>query len=147
MAVFILSKAAFMLGSTDLSSRIKTVTFSLTSDAPDITSMGDDWRDFLAGLKEASITLDFYQDLVSSNVDVDNTLWTAFTGTNRTEFKLMPVRAATAMASKPMFSGYVQITNYDPVTGTVGDVAMAPVTLKCLGTVARAVTSSTGFSS
>ncbi len=135
MAEFILSDASFTFNSVDLSDHVKTVTFNLTSDAPDVTAMGDDWRDFLAGLRSWQITLDFYQDFAAGKVDA--TFWAAFNGTNRTPIILRPDGAGVG-ATNPSFSGNVIITNYDPITGTVGDAAMAPVTLQGAGALARA---------
>jgi len=135
MAEFILSDAEFTFNTVDLSDHVKTVTFNLTSDAPDVTAMGDDWRDFLAGLRSFQITLDFYQDFAAGEVDA--TFWAAFIGTNKTAFTLKPTSNATS-GTNPVFSGNVIITNYDPITGTVGDAAMAPVTLQGAGALTRA---------
>ena len=134
MAEFILSDADVEYNGVDLSDHVKSVTLNVTSDAPDVTAMGDDWRDFLAGLRGWSVTLEFYQDFAAAEVDA--TFWAAFTGTNRVGIKIKPTSSA-ASTTNPEFSGMVIITSYDPVTGSVGDPAMAPVSLQGSGALAR----------
>jgi hypothetical protein len=129
---FVLKNAHFEYGGTTWTSYVESITFNIEADAPEQTAMGDDWRTYLGGgLLNGTIEVAFNQE--SSTLDA-------------TLYPLMATTAAWAIrgttagvsAANPSFTGVGIITNYSPITGTVGDKASAPVSIVCASSVDRA---------
>ena len=95
--------------------------------------MGDDWRSYLGGgLLNGTIEVTLNQQ--SSTIDA--TLYPLMATT--AAWVIRPTTSAVG-AGNPSFSGVGIVTNYSPVTGTVGDKAGAPISIVCASSVTRAV--------
>lgn len=141
MAKFVLKDAYVNLNvnSTDydLSDHVESVTVEGTQDTPESTSMGDDWRTVLGGLKAFSVALNFRQDYAANEVDA--ALWAAFeyNDTGTSTITVRPTSSAVS-TTNPQWSGGVLLPTYQGVGGSVGDVAAASVTLQGSGALTRA---------
>jgi len=128
MAKEVLFKPYVMIDSVDLSDHIRSISVPLSVEEVDSTCGGDTALARLAGMPDWSFEITFAQDFASSEVDA--TLGPiALTG----EEVVCTVRKSTesASATNPAYSGSGRVFNYDPISGTVGDLAEAPVTIKC----------------
>ena len=133
MAKFVLTDASLVINSVDLSDHVTSVTLNYEAELGDDTTMGSDTRTNLGGLKNWSIDVEFTQNYASGKVDA--TLW-GIVGTS-VPIVLKPTSGAVS-ATNPSYSGNGVIGSYSPIGNSVGDVAMAPVTIAPAGTLTRA---------
>ena len=132
MASFALTDAKVTVGGTDLSTYVRQVTINVTADEQDDTAMGDTFRSRIAGLKDWSVNLEFNQDFAAGAVDA--TLWPLL-GTTTT----VTVKATSAAnsATNPQYSGSVLVSQVNPLTNGVGDLATTSITWNGAGTLSR----------
>jgi len=69
VAKFVAKDYDITINGTDFSSSLAAVTLSLTSEEQETTAFGNDYRQRIGGLKDASISLDFHQDFGAASVD------------------------------------------------------------------------------
>jgi len=138
MATTVLTDAHWQVNSVDLSEWVTEVSLELSADAPEDTAMGDTWRSKLGGgLKNGRVTVTFNGDF--ANNGAEDKLWADF-GTARS-WKLRPDSDA-AGASNPEYTGdgstcSVILTDWTPISGSVGDVAKITATYEISGTPTR----------
>ena len=133
MATFAMTDASVVINSVDLSDHVRQVTLNVSADELDDTAMGDTFRSRIGGLKDWSVTLEFNQDFAASEVDA--TLWPLL-GTTTT-ITVKPTSSAVG-ATNPSYSGSVLVSQYNPMTNGVGDLATTSVTWQGAGTLTRA---------
>lgn len=133
MAKLALTNAFVSLGGTDVSSYVKSVTMPYSADALDATSMGATSRVRIPGLRDWSLQLEFFQDFAAAAID---SILFPLVGTSFTVI-VRPTTAAVS-ATNPNYTGTGQLSSYTPITGAVGEVAMAPVTIEGAGALSRA---------
>jgi hypothetical protein len=134
MATLIYKNAYVMINSVDLSGYVKSVTLNYEAEQQDDTVMGDDTRSNKPGLLNWSVDIEFVQDYVALKVDA--TLF-PLVGADAFAIVLKPNGSVTAVTN-PKFTGNAVLENYQPMGGTVGDLLMAPITLRPAGTLSRA---------
>jgi len=133
MAKFVLTDASLVINSVDLSDHVRSVTLNYEAELQDDTTMGDDTRTNLGGLKNWSMDVEFTQDYASGEVDA--TLFSIVGGAVAVVLK--PTSSAVS-ATNPSYSGTGVIGSYSPIGNSVGDLAVAPVTIAPAGTLTRA---------
>lgn len=133
MARIVLTNAGVVLGGVDLSDHIAQVEVNQSWDEVETTAFGDGGRTRTAGLEDSSVTLSFHQDFAASSVDA--TLAPLVGGT--ASFAIY-ANGTTVGATNPSYSGTVLLTEWSPVSGSVGDLLTVDVTWPVSGTVTRA---------
>ncbi len=134
MARIVLTDVGVVIGTTDLSDHIASVTINQNVDAVETTAFGDGGRTRVGGLEDSSITLDFHQDFAAENVDA--TIAPHVGGT--LAFEISPFGTAVgASGTAPRYSGTVLLTEWTPLNGSVGDLSTASVTWPVSGVIAR----------
>lgn len=133
MAKFVTTDYSITLGTTDFSSSIAAVTLEVSADEQETTAFGDSYRTRIAGLKDATLTLDFHQDFGAASVDA--TLWPLLGST--VEFTILPTSGSVS-ATNPSYSGTALVTQYSPFANSVGDLATLSVSWPVSGEVTRA---------
>jgi len=133
MPKFVATDYNIEIESTDFSTSIAAVTLEISADEQETTSFGADYRTRIAGLKDASLTLDFHQDFGASSVDA--TLFPLMG--SAVTFSITPTSEATS-ATNPAYSGTAIVTSYSPFANSVGDLATLSVTWPVSGPVTRA---------
>lgn len=134
MAKFLLTAGYVAINSTDLSSYCSNVQLQIEAESKVTTTFGSSgWHEELSGIKSASLQLTFKQDVAASAID--SIMWPLF-GTVVT----FEVRATNASVgtSNPKYSGSINLRQWNPISGGVGDVAEVSVTYPTTGTVSRA---------
>jgi len=134
MAKLVLTDVFLSINSVDLSNDVQSVTLNYEAESQDCTTMGDDTREALGGLKVWSIDVTFVQDFASSQVDA--TLF-PIVG-SQVPIVLRPDNSDGVSATNPNYTGTGLILNYSPIGNSVGDLAVAPVTINSAGTLTRA---------
>lgn len=134
MARFVALNYDIKINSVDFSTSIAAVTFDITTAEQEVTAFGDTFVQRIAGLKDASISLDFHQDFGSSSVDA--TLYPLL-GSNAT-VTVIPA-GTTVSATNPSYTGVFLVTEYSPLASSVGDLSTLSVSWPLAdGTVTRA---------
>lgn len=132
----ILTNGFAEVNSVDLSDHCHSITFGQGADAVELTAMGDTTHNFLPGLLNPSLTLEFFQDYAADSVDA--TLSAILTGGAAVTVEVRP-DAGSRSASNPGYTGDWMLESYDAISGTVGQAAMSKATFKPAGAISRVV--------
>ena len=134
MARIVLTDAYVSINSTDLSDHINSVEIAQSFDSVETTAFGDSGRTRTGGLEDSSVTLSFHQDFAAASVDA--TIAPLVGGT--ASFEIRAVGTATAVsATNPKYTGTVLVTEWNPISGGVGELSTADVTWPVSGQVTR----------
>ena len=117
----------FSLAGVNLSDQVTSVTINQTFDELETTSMGSTSHSFVKGLESGTISVDFLNSYVAT--EVNTTLQNAF-GT-AVAFIINP-NGSTTSATNPKYTGSVLINNLTPINGAVGDLQTQSLSLTCL---------------
>jgi trans-2-enoyl-CoA reductase len=133
MAKLVLTDVITTIGGTDYSANINQVEISVSADEVDTTAFGSAWRTSTNGLKSGTFTVCFHSD--SAAAAIDSSLWTLF-GSAATV--VVKPNGTAVSSSNPSYTFAVNVNNLTPVSGAVGDLAVANVTWPITGAVTRA---------
>jgi hypothetical protein len=133
MARIVLTNASVTFASTDISSFVSSVTLSTSLDVVDTTSFGNTARTRVAGLADNQITIEFFQDFASGQLEsvVFPTIGTS------AAMVIKPV-AGTTTAVNPQYSFNALVSEWQPLSGAVGELATASVTWPISGAITKA---------
>lgn len=134
MAAFAMTDCYVALNGTDRSSYIKSVTLNIEAAELDSTDFADaGWTVPIAGLKSGSLALTFNQDVASSAID--SIMFALLASTVSFEVRATNASVGT---SNPKYTGNILVNAWNPLDGSVGDLAEVSVTYPLSGAVARA---------
>lgn len=136
MAKQVLLLSYVNIGGTDLSGYCSKCELSVESEEKDITTFGSaGWHENLGGIKSGALALTFKQDVAVGLID--SIMWGFFTGTNVQTFEVR-LNNSAASTSNPKYTGSVLVRQWNPISGSVGDVAEVSVTYPTTGAITRA---------
>jgi hypothetical protein len=127
--------AYLSINANDVSAYLQTLELQLGRETQDDTAMGDLTRSNAAGLKTVSITANFHQSFVDN--ELDEILFGLFDAGTIFTALIRPTTGSIS-TSNPQYAGSVFISEYTPLTGSVGDQLVVPVTLVPAGNFTRA---------
>lgn len=137
MAVFVLKDASVTVNAVDLSDHVQQVELPAEVAAVEATVMGDDTEHTIPGLKGSTITVTFMQDFAAAKVDA--TIWPLYNAGTSHTLVIKPTSAAVG-ATNPSYTATVYVQSYNPISGRVGDAALAQVVFRITsGDLTRAV--------
>lgn len=139
MAKFVGKNTRVKVGDVDLTQSIASVTLNQTVNEIESTGFGSAAVQRIAGLQDASVSIDFHQDFASGSVS--ETLGSVFGGT--AEVKILAgttLSQGTASATAPLYSVTVLCSQQDLVNSQVGDISTFSVTWPAVGTVTKSTT-------
>jgi hypothetical protein len=111
---------------------LAAATLDISAAEQEVTAFGDTFVQRIAGLKDASISLDFHQDFGAGSVDA--TLWPLL-GSQATVV-ITPTNGTSA--TSPKYTGVFLVTEYQPYASSVGDLATLSVSWPLAdGTISR----------
>jgi len=133
MARIVLTNASITFASTDVSSYVSSVTLSTSLDVVDTTSFGNTARTRVAGLADNQVTVEFFQDFGSGLLEsiVYPTIGTS------AAMVIKPV-AGTTTATNPSYSFNALVSEWQPLSGAVGELSTASVTWPISGAITKA---------
>lgn len=117
-----------------VSSNVQSCELSIEAEEQETTGYGESWRSRIAGMKNATITMTWYQGFSAGNTDVDYLLWNSFGST--AEIVIKP-NGTTVSTANPTYTATALVTQVVPFSGQVGDIATQSVTWPITGTVTR----------
>ena len=135
MAVFVATDYKITLNGTNLSNVLQSVSLDISSDEIETTAFGGGWRTRIQGLKSGSVTLNFFQDFGASSVDA--TITPLFNAGSYATVVITPTSSAVS-ATNPAWTAVCLVSQYQPFSASVGDIATLSVTWPTSGTVSRA---------
>lgn len=138
MSRLVLTDAYVVLASTDISQYVTSVTLSSTLDVVETTGMSNTSRTRVAGLRDNQITLEFNQDFASGALE--QLIYPSDATTKIGTAVAMEVRPTSAAASttNPKYTFNALITEWQSVSGSVGELATVSVTWPISGAVTKA---------
>jgi len=128
LAKFVATQFAISINGTPLSGNIAAATISTTAEEVEITAFGNDHRQRISGLKDANVSLDWHQDYGTGSV---HATLNPLVGSYAT-VTIVPT-AGSVTATNPSVSAVFLVTEYTPVSGTIGDLSTFTTTFP-LGT-------------
>ena len=133
MARIVLTNASVTFASTDVSSYVSSITLSTSLDVVDTTSFGNTSRTRVAGLADNQVTIEFFQDFGSGLLEsiVYPTIGTS------AAMVIKPV-AGTTTATNPQYSFNALVSEWQPLSGAVGELSTASVTWPISGAITKA---------
>jgi len=135
MAKFVLTGAMLLINAVDVSASTKKASIKIETDKKETTTFGSSgWKEIIAGIKSASISAEFYQDVAAAALD--SIMWPLL-GTVVT-FEIRMANGARS-ASNPAYTGSILISEWSPIDGSVGDDATVSVGYDCTGAVTRVI--------
>ena len=128
MAKFVATDFAISINSTPLSGNIAAATITTTAEEVETTAFGNTYRQRTAGLKDASVSLDWHQDYGAGSV---HAILNPLLGSYAT-VTIKPT-SGSVTATNPSVTAVFLVTEYSPVSGTIGDLSTFSTTFP-LGT-------------
>jgi hypothetical protein len=135
MAKLVLTNPVITVNSVTLSDHIASVSVDVKLDEVETTAFGSAGKERIAGLQDSQITLAFHQDFASSSVEA--TLWPLLGATTTVTVK---ATSAATSATNPLYSATVLVSDWQPITGKVGELLSPSITWKVSGAVTRSTT-------
>jgi hypothetical protein len=120
MAKFVLTDAFLSVNSVTLSDHVQKLTVETTRDDVDVTAMGASYKQYLGGLGDANVKVDFYNDFAAASVHA--TLYPLAT-TNTPFPVLCRPTSAVVSTTNPAFWLSCLMFGYTPLDGKVGDAS------------------------
>jgi hypothetical protein len=132
MPRIVLTNASVTFASTDISSYVSSITLSTSLDVVDTTSFGNTARTRVAGLADNQVTIEFFQDFASGALEsiVYPTIGTS------AAMIVKPV-AGTTTATNPQYAFNALVSEWQPLSGAVGELATASVTWPISGAITK----------
>jgi len=132
VAKFVATDYRITINSVDFSSSLAAVTLDISAAEQEVTAFGDTFVQRIAGLKDASISLDFHQDFGAASVDA--TLFPLLGSQATVVVTPTDGTSSTSLA----YSGVFLCTEYQPYASSVGDLATLSVSWPLAdGTISR----------
>jgi hypothetical protein len=122
VAKFVATNYNIKINGADFSSAIAAVTFDISAAEQETTAFGNTFVQRIAGLKDASVSLDFHQDFGSAAVDA-----TLFPLLGSAATVTVIPNGTVVSETNPSYSGVFLITEYSPFASSVGDLATLSV--------------------
>jgi hypothetical protein len=133
MARIVLTDVQVLINtSTDISDHVASVTLNSTVNEVQTTAMGNTAITRVGGLLDNSVTLEFHQDFATSSIEA--TIYPLI-GT-LTAMRIKPTSSATS-SSNPQYQFSALCTEWQPLSGAVGELATASVTWPISGTITK----------
>jgi hypothetical protein len=132
MSKLVLTNSNVVLGGTDISSYVASITLSISVNEVETTSFGTGAVTRVGGLQDNSVTLDLHQDFSA----IEGLVYPLIGST--TSLVIKPNGTAVGTAN-PSYTMTPLVTEWTPVNGAVGELATASVTFPISGTVTKAV--------
>jgi hypothetical protein len=137
MAHFVATNAYLSVNGVVLSDHVESLSWPITTDSPEDTSMGDTARTYLVGLKDSTLTVNFRSDFAAS--DVYATLSGVYSGGAAVAVAVRAVNT-TISATNPELQASAILTSWDPMALSIGDVSNTPATFQISGDITFDVT-------
>lgn len=133
MAPYIIQDPIVVLSGGTVTTLCKSATINIEVDEQDTTAFGGNgWKSMIGGLKGGSVDFEFMNDVAL----IDAVIWPLIGGT--AAVKIRPGGGTAIGTANPEYQFTVNILQYQPISGAVGDLATTSVSFPITGAVTRA---------
>jgi len=133
LAKRIFKNAQIQIDSTDLSDFVTEVSVEDNRSEVDVSVVGNDNTQFLAGLRDSTVTITFLQDYDSGSVDSVLDPVFSNTGGKVVDVEILPDKDSPVSSTNPNYTMQSIGTTYNPVGGSVGEAQTTQVTFRPSG--------------
>ncbi len=119
MAKEVIRNPTIEVNATDLSTHVSSVTVESTTDEVDVTGMKAAAKEILAGIPDATITLNFWQDFSAASVDA--TLQPIYDA--KEPVPVVVTRPDAAVGERQSWTMQGTLLSYSPLAGAVGEAS------------------------
>ncbi len=120
---------------TDISAFCEEVSLSRDIETAEVTTFGDDAKEYITGLTDATISISGKFD--AGNASAVDPVLSGVLGSSSTISWAYRVNSASTSSTNPEYQGEAILTSYE-VSGTVGDAVTFSAEFQCTGTITRA---------
>jgi len=131
MARIVLTDAKITVNGVNLSTFGTSVTLNTTTDVVETTGFSSTAKTRIGGLQDNSVTIEFAQDYGTSLVEA--TIYPLLG--NTTAVTVSPT--STTSATSPLYSFTCLVSEWQPLSGGVGELATASVTWPISGAITK----------
>jgi len=135
MAKLVLTNPRVILDGFDISDHCASISFGTVYDLVEVTQIGDIAKKMIAGLEENSLTLELQQDFGVSQVE-------SVIYPNRgllVNCTVRPLNAAVS-STNPQYAFQVLISEWTPLSGSVGSLSTVNVNWPIYGEITKTIT-------
>lgn len=133
MPKFAATDFSVTVAGTDLSSSLTSVELNLEADDKDTTTFGSGFRTRVGGLKQGTVRLNFLQDLAAGSVEA-----TVYPLLGTISTVVIKPTSGTVSATNPSYTVPCLVTSVQPISASVGDIAVQQVSWVTSGSVVKA---------
>lgn len=123
MAKLVTNSYTITVNGVDFSDHLAACEFAINVDEQETTSFGSGYRSRIGSLKDASVTLSWHQDFGAASVDA-----TLFPLLGSFATVVAKPTSGTVTATNPSYTGVFLVSQYSPINGSVGDLAVFDTT-------------------
>ena len=131
MAKFAATDFTITVNGTALTTSLNSVDLTINADDKETTTFGSGFRTRVGGLKQGSLKLNFMQDFAALEATLYPLLGTIAT-------VVIQPTSGTVTATNPSYTVPCLVSQIQPLSASVGDIAMQQVTWNTSGTVVKA---------
>lgn len=133
MAKTVLTNCHVSIAGNDISDHVRSVALNYEAEEVDDTTMGDDTRSRLGGLKNWTLEVEVANDFAGS---AEDSILFPLVGT-QVAIVFRPDAGAVA-SDNPEYTGTALMTSYPPVGQATGELASASISLASASSLSRA---------
>lgn len=119
----------------DISAFCEEVSLSRDIETAEVTTFGDDAKEYITGLSDATVSISGKFD--AGNASAIDPVLSGVLGSASTVSWAYRVNSASTSATNPEYQGEGILTSYE-VSGGVGDAVTFSAEIQCTGAIARA---------
>ncbi|CAK0749160.1 Radical SAM protein [Gammaproteobacteria bacterium] len=140
MARLVLTNAYVVFASNDISQYVTSVSLSTSVDVIETTGLGSSARTRVGGLFDNQITLEFNQDFADNALEelINGTSLATTTVGTTVAMEIRPVNT-TVSASNPKYTFNALISEWQPLSGAVGELVSVSATWPISGVITKAI--------
>lgn len=140
MARLVLTNAYVLYASNDISQYVTSVSLSSSVDVIETTGLGSSARTRVGGLFDNQVTFEFNQDFADNALEelINGTSLATTTVGTAVAMEIRPVNGAVS-ASNPKYTFNALISEWQPLSGAVGELVTASVTWPISGVITKAI--------
>ena len=140
MARLVLTNAYVVYASNDISEYVTSIGLSSSVDVIETTGLGNVARTRVGGLFDNQLTIEFNQDFADNALEelINGTSLATSTVGTTVAMEIRPVNGAVS-ASNPKYTFNALISEWQPLSGAVGELVTASVTWPISGPITKAI--------
>ena len=140
MPRLVLTNAYVLFASNDISQYVTSIGLSSSVDVIETTGLGSSARTRVGGLFDNQLTVEFNQDFADNALEelINGTSLANTTVGTAVAMEIRPVNGAVS-ASNPKYTFNALISEWQPISGAVGELVTASVTWPISGVITKAI--------